>query len=403
MKEESKKEKNISQNIENLYFLLKIIFFQQIEFLIRNLELDLRGNHLIKNIRTLLWSSWFFEGECSERWLKVAKRLLRQELEGQVLSDGMHFERSPSYHNDVLSDLLDCYVMLNDEGVKQLLSEKIEKMGQVALSLTHPDESVPLFNDSVITSKRFSDIKKRLKPLGIRLPTHSSLFSFADGGFSGLSLGKDYFVVKHGLITANRLPGHGHADIFSFEWSIEGERLIVDKGVFEYETGERREQSRATKSHNTLNIDGQDQCVMWGSFRSARKPRVTSVVEFKGEEIIVDGSHDGYCRLTGKPIHSRRVVASRNQICVEDSVIGGRGQIAEARLLFHPECRFIKKEESIMIILNNHRVELTSSSPLEIFETRWFPTFGKSIKTHQIILKYGSIPGHWHFRLLRVD
>ena len=141
---------------------------------------------------------------------------------------------------------------------------------------------------------------------------------------------------------------------------------------------------------------------MWGSFRSARKPRVTSVVEFKGEEIIVDGSHDGYCRLTGKPTHRRRVVASGNQICVEDSVIGGRGQIAEARLLFHPECRFIKKKESIMIILNNHRVELTSSSPLEIFETRWFPTFGKSIKTHQIILKYGSIPGHWNFRLLRV-
>ena len=159
----------------------------------------------------------------------------------------MHFERSPGYHNDVLSDLLDCYVMLNDESVKQVLSEKIEQMSEVALSLTHPDESVPLFNDSVITSKRFSDIKKRLKPLGIRLPTHSSLFSFADGGFSGLSLGKDYFVVKHGLITANRLPGHGHADIFSFEWSIEGERLIIDKGVFEYETGERREQSRATR------------------------------------------------------------------------------------------------------------------------------------------------------------
>jgi len=377
--------------------------FQQLEFLVRNLELDLRGNHLIKNIRTLLWGSWFIEGESSKRWRQTGIKLLRRELGNQILADGMHYERTPSYHNEVLSDLIDCLLVLDDQGVRALLREKIEEMTDVASALTQPDGGPILFNDSVITSKPFSAVQRRLTDFEAKPIAFSSDFSFSEGGFSGIRRGHNFFVIKHGLMGAVQQPGHGHADIFSFEWSLEGHRFIVDKGVFEYEAGNQRDLSRATRSHNTLNIDGEDQCEMWGSFRSGRKPRVTSTVEFDGDKIVVKGSHDGYCRLAGRPVHKRQITASERCVSVDDRVIGGCGQIAEARLLLHPDCKPIKRGETILIGFDRYQVELTSNSDMKITETSWFPAFGESIKTHQITLAYGPIPGVWHFKLSRLE
>ena len=374
----------------------------QIEFLSHNLETDLGGNHLIKNIRALLLAGKFFKGQKSCHWTKRGLALLDQEVHRQVLDDGMHFERSPSYHNDVLQDLMNCYAMVTDDDTRDLLKKTIEKMSKVAASLTHPDGHVALFNDSVVSSVSTSDLKDELDMLGIRAPVESNEFSFPESGFSGRRWGQNYFVVKHGLMGAVQQPGHGHADIFSFEWSLEGHRFIVDKGVFEYEAGNQRDLSRATQSHNTLNIDGRDQCEMWGSFRSGRKPRVTSAVEFNGDEIVVEGSHDGYCRLAGRPVHKRWIAASERHISVEDKVIGGCGQIAEARLLLHPDCKPIKRGGTILIGFDRYQVELTSNSDMKITEAKWFPTFGESIKTHQIALAYGPIPGAWNFKLSRL-
>ena len=36
-----------------------------------------------------------------------ARQLLASELDEQVLADGMHYERSPAYHCQVLADLID--------------------------------------------------------------------------------------------------------------------------------------------------------------------------------------------------------------------------------------------------------------------------------------------------------
>ena len=41
---------------------------QQLRFLLRRLETDIGGNHLIKNAKTLLWASRFFAGEEAARW-----------------------------------------------------------------------------------------------------------------------------------------------------------------------------------------------------------------------------------------------------------------------------------------------------------------------------------------------
>ena len=73
-----------------------------------NLETDLGGNHLVKNIKALIWASAFFAGPEAARWRRKGLRLLRRALDEQILPDGVHFERSPSYHAQVFADLLEC-------------------------------------------------------------------------------------------------------------------------------------------------------------------------------------------------------------------------------------------------------------------------------------------------------
>ena len=51
------------------------------------------------------------------------------------------------------------------------------------------------------------------------------------------------------------LPGHGHADILSLEWSTGSRRVLVDQGTYQYAAGPRRRTSRSTLSHNTVRIN----------------------------------------------------------------------------------------------------------------------------------------------------
>ena len=94
-------------NSDSRFDLILTSISCQIRFLERNLELDIGGNHLIKNIKCLYRSALFFGGKKGEALFLRANKLLNVELDSQVLDDGMHFELSPSYHNQVLADFLD--------------------------------------------------------------------------------------------------------------------------------------------------------------------------------------------------------------------------------------------------------------------------------------------------------
>src|SRR5690606_274787 len=95
------------------------------------------------------------------------------------------------------------------------------------------------------------------------------------------------------------------------EYSVGGQRLVVDTGVFEYNAGPRRERSRSTAAHNTVTLDDTDQCRFFGAFRVGRRLRVTHCeVSAQPGELCVDAAHDGYRSLPGAPLHRRVVRAT---------------------------------------------------------------------------------------------
>ena len=69
----------------------------------------------------------------------------------------------------------------------------------------------------------------------------------------------------------DHLMAHAHADLFSYELSLFGERFVVDTGVYEYPAGPMRQYVRSTAAHNTASVDGVDQIECWDSFRVARR------------------------------------------------------------------------------------------------------------------------------------
>jgi len=125
---------------------IKYIIIQAL-YIKNNLEFDVRGNHLLENIRALTAASVFLN---QKEWQEEALELLDQQLEEQILSDGGHFERSPMYHLIVLYDLLEISFWLNEHQIKysDLLDKKIKQMLVFLKNILHPDQQIPLFNDS---------------------------------------------------------------------------------------------------------------------------------------------------------------------------------------------------------------------------------------------------------------
>jgi len=82
--------------------------WQQTQVLRANLERDLVNNHLMANYRALAWMGLLFKGWSEAGpWRDIGLTGLWEQMRLQVLSDGVHDERSISYHTLVLQDLLE--------------------------------------------------------------------------------------------------------------------------------------------------------------------------------------------------------------------------------------------------------------------------------------------------------
>ncbi|MDX1545974.1 MAG: alginate lyase family protein [Rhodothermales bacterium] len=377
---------------------------RQLRFLERNLERDVGGNHLIKNIKALLWAGRFWDHAEAGRWRTLGERLLVQELDEQILPDGMHYERSPAYHTQVFADLVECFAVLDDGPARERLRAVLRPMAQALADLTHPDGHVSLFNDGGLHMAYCpAACLKAWTALTHEHVRQRRAIALEAAGYYGLRAGDDYVLVDGGKVAPDFLTAHGHGDIFSFEWTIAAKRFIVDAGVYEYTPGARRAYARSTRAHNTLTLDGLDQCEFWSSFRMARRARVKRLhYEVTADGFTFTGAHDGYRRLAGGPIHERTTHVRPGRIEVRDWVEGGAGQCAEARLLLHPGCTVEEQGGVLLLRREDVAVRLVTEAAVQVEPAPWFPDFGVERPSRRLVLHYGEAPCNGAFRLERV-
>jgi len=376
---------------------------EQLRYLRRNLELDLGGNHLVKDLKALLWAGAFFEGAEAEGYAALGRRLLEREIAEQVLADGVHFERSPAYHAQVFADLLECRHVLG-AGERVGLDPVLERMAQALADLTHPDGEVSLFNDGALDLAYPSTLllDSHARATGKRVLPRP-LFALEEAGYYGARDSDSLVLLDCGAIGPDYLPAHGHGDMLAFEWTLGGVRLIVDAGVYEYHPGPWRDWARSTRAHNTLTLDDADQCEFWGAFRVGRRvaPRRHSYAP-EGDGFVLEGAHDGFAGMAGAPRHVRRAHVRPRRIEIEDRVQGGAGQEACARLLLHPDCRLESGEEGWSLAVGPVRARLATNRPVRVARAFWSPTFGVARATAQIEILYGPAPCSGRFVLEEV-
>jgi len=323
-------------------------------FLRTQLELDVGGNHLIKNLKALVGLAVFF---ANEHLMSIATRHLSRQVEIQILPDGGHYERSPSYHCQVLGDLLDIEHLLAAAHLPPVpgVADAIHRMRVWLGAMLMPDGDVPLFNDCVLVGH---DRLRLLAPIN---PDTSPLTVLEPSGYVIMRPSPQlHLVVDVGLPCPDELPAHAHADCLSFELSFNGQRVVVDSGTSTYQ-GSRRAHERSTGAHNTVEVDDCNQTEVWGTFRAGRRarPRLERTEVTDGTVVLV-ASHSGYEHLPGRPRHCRRITATADQVQIEDTVSGaGRHRVA---------ARLYATSESLRV---------TASSPIVKSETVVATGFGR--------------------------
>lgn len=244
----------------------------------RRLEKDLGGNHLLENARGLAFAGCFFEGAAAERWRQEAMRIVRSEIGEQVLPHGEHFERSPMYHCQMLAlftDLRDLFERVEPE-FSATCDGVVEKMGGFLKSILHPDGEIPLLGDSCFgESAPPAVLHRSCRP--VSNPTATCTESEQIGPYWTYRDGGDFMLFDAGPVGPDHLPAHAHADLLTLEASVGGRRLIVDSGVYDYESGPMRQYCRSTAAHNVLEIDGENQCDTWSRFRMGRRGRPSAL------------------------------------------------------------------------------------------------------------------------------
>jgi uncharacterized heparinase superfamily protein len=264
---------------------------RQLTLLRRSVEQDIGGNHVLRNATAMIIGGIC---TCDARTEEAGLALLERELDRQILRDGGHEERSTSYQRAILADLEDVAATLRraSREVPGWLTAASTVMEGWLRALTGPDGRLPLLNDAWEGPP--------LDPV-----RGETLTDLASSGYVVVRSGGDQAVLDVGLVAPPHLPPHAHADVLSFVLWADGERIVVDPGAFTY-SGPERGRFRGSVAHSTVEVDGRDQCDLWGPFRAAHMPNVRrGAVQQIGDAIVLTAEHDGFRRLPDPVVHRR--------------------------------------------------------------------------------------------------
>jgi len=298
-------------------------------FLRDNLELDLRGNHLLRDAVGLVFADTLVGG------VSDALAILEAQVREQVLPDGCHIERAPMYHAICLQDLLEVQLLLGD-GAPAWLTDAISRMAGWLDSVLLGDGDLPLLGDGWRGEVDCGHLLSSCRELADELPAPQE--PERHGGLVPLQRGEWRAVFRGGPHGPDYLLGHAHGDLLSFDLSVGSRRLVTDTGTALYDAGPARQYLRSTAAHNTLQIDAGEQIEAWGSFRVGR--RGIARVNGRGEASdwsFVWAEADSFARLHGRPVHHRLLAVSEAGVLVLDAVVGAGSHALASRLHLHPD------------------------------------------------------------------
>lgn len=374
---------------------------RQLDVLAARLEWDVMANHLLKNLVALFVGGLFFSGPRAARWLNTARAHLWRQFADQVLPDGVHFERSPMYHKDALSNMLVVFAVADAVGepcpgdARERLTGMVSALG----ALSRADGRLHLFNDCV---ERAGPSMESIESAAHRItgrpsPRLTGGWELADAGFFGYRdpAGDFSLAIDAGSPGPVYQPGHAHCGLLGFELDLGPEPLVVDSGVKGYDGDDLRGFVRSTRAHNTLVIDGLEQSELWGTFRLARRAQVVRAAAKVAESgYSFEGAYRPY--YSRAVLHSRVISASPGSLVVEDRVDGAPGKPLASFVHLHPDWEAVLRDDHVVVTKGSRRVtvmpigaddmtlERGATSPAQ----GWYcPAFGLAVPNAVLVLR----------------
>lgn len=281
-------------------------------FFDHNLELDVGGNHLIKNLKAVIGLAVFFD---DQQRLEHALGRLAGQLDRQVLDDGGHFELSPSYHAQVMTDLVDITNLCEAANVPMPFDGRsiVKAMSSWLTAMTFPDRSLPMLGDC---TPPLEGVLDQLATSAQKDESTPGIAVHPDTGYVSVRQGNTMLVVDFGPPCPPELPAHAQADWGSFELWSEGDKVICDPGVSTY-VGPQRAIERSTSAHNTVTVGDRNQTDVWSSFRAGKRA-VPSPIDVSGNSatLTISGSLVDIHGVS----HHRRFELTSSELRIVDTI-----------------------------------------------------------------------------------
>ena len=332
---------------------------------------EVTSNHFLSNVVGL----WFLGAVFSDlpagrEWLAFGRESLEHEMTVQVLPDGADYESSVPYHR-LVTELFLGSLRLADfrrEPLSASYRSRVRDMVSYLAAVTRPDGLMPQLGDADDGRLHLMSGYGYVSPQhpghlfgpaaamfdepswwalagsqggwetgwwglerGRDEPPPSSARSalFADAGVAVMRAGRDHcLIATNGVVGTKGFGNHKHNDLLSFEYHNSGVPLVVDPGSFVYTSDfDARNRFRGTASHNTLQVDGEEQNELkpdW-IFRLFETSNAEHVSFYETPHCIeYIGRHHGYERFDRPVLHERtfRVSKPDGALTIVDRVRG---------------------------------------------------------------------------------
>lgn len=266
-----------------------------------------------------------------------------------IMNDGVQWEQSPMYHNEVLHCYLDVIILArrNEIHIPETIWNKVYKMAMANVAWKKPNHHQFMMGDSddtdirdMISKAAYVFLDPVLKyagydsldfesiwDLGMKASNEYETLKAKEPEFTSVALqdSGNYYMRSNWSETANLLhfhcgtlgAGHGHSDKLHMDLVIGGEDVLMDAGRYTYVTGQERFEFKDPMAHNTCTVDDEMFTICKDSWECSKlsQPVKQAFVSSLSYE-YVSGGHLGYMDMENGVFVNRKIIHIKPDIYV---------------------------------------------------------------------------------------
>ena len=214
----------------------------------------------------------------SASWRESSLKEYEKQMDLQIYPDGFQFELAPGYHGILPHDYGKLRSLALACGMPEppFILKGLERAYDMYPHITRPDRCAPPINDSgavaikgpLLTASKLYPAREDFKWFATegkegRPPSYLS-YAFPYAGAVAFRSSWDRDAVWADMDCSPFGRGHQHEDKLNVLISAYGKNLVVESGCYAYDGSEMRKYVLSTRAHNTIMVDGLEQCTRRG-------------------------------------------------------------------------------------------------------------------------------------------